>query len=126
MIRGCLEGDVETRSLFAGIAEVASEIPEALEASDWRLVGELVGREWSLRRHLADGISVPAIESLLGIATSLGAWGGKACGAGGGGSIAIFCPEERREVIQRSLQAAGGQIIDASPSVFSLELTQVD
>ena len=101
IIRGCLEGDPDVRGLFHGISEVAAELPAALEGGDWPRVGELVGLEWRLRRQLAEGVSVPAVESLLQLAGSLGAWGGKACGAGGGGCVAILLPSERREPCPR-------------------------
>jgi galactokinase/mevalonate kinase-like predicted kinase len=74
-------------------------------------VGDLVGRVWQLRRQLAVGVSVPAVESLLQIARSLGAWGGKACGAGGGGCVVVVAPRERRETIAATLTAAGGEVL---------------
>lgn len=121
IIRRCLEADPEVVGLLHGIAEVAAELPAALEAADWAAVGDLVGREWQLRRHLADGVSVPAIESLLQMARSLGAWGGKACGAGGGGCIALLVPEERRATVARSLELAGGTVLAAAPTEMRLE-----
>ena len=120
IIRGCLEGDPDVRGLFHGIAEVAAELPAALESGDWPRVGELVGLEWRLRRQLAEGVSVPAVESLLQLAGSLGAWGGKACGAGGGGCVAILLPPERREAVSAALAASGGEVLAASPTAQGL------
>jgi D-glycero-alpha-D-manno-heptose-7-phosphate kinase len=74
-----------------------------------------MAREWALRRHLAEGISTPAIEHLLEMARALGAWGGKACGAGGGGCLAILAPPERREALAAALTAAGGTVLEAPP-----------
>ncbi|HEV8629056.1 MAG TPA: hypothetical protein VGV61_01980 [Thermoanaerobaculia bacterium] len=122
IIRRCLEADPEVHGLLHGIAEVAGELPAALERSDWQAVGTLVGREWQLRRHLADGVSVPAIDSLLQMAASLGAWGGKACGAGGGGCVVLLVPAERRELIGRTLATAGGEVLRAVPTATGLEL----
>ncbi|HEX5760665.1 MAG TPA: hypothetical protein VF121_15870, partial [Thermoanaerobaculia bacterium] len=85
VVRRRLDGEPEVTGLFSGIAAVAAEMPAALESGDLRRAGELMAREWSYRRHLADGVATPEIESLLSLAASLGAWGGKACGAGGGG-----------------------------------------
>ena len=124
IIRGCLEGDADVRGLFHGIAEVAAELPAALEAGDWARVGELVGLEWRLRRQLAEGVSVPAVESLLQIAASLGAWGGKACGAGGGGCVAILLPPERREAVSAALTAAGGDVLAAAPTAHGLTVEE--
>ena len=55
------------------------------------------------------------LEKLLQVAASQGAWGGKACGAGGGGSLAILCPPERRSDIAAALQREGGEILSARP-----------
>ncbi|HVS02271.1 MAG TPA: hypothetical protein VMT16_05835 [Thermoanaerobaculia bacterium] len=126
IIRGCLEAEPETQGLFTGIARVAAQLPQRLEAGDWEGAGELVGQEWSLRRHLAAGVSVPAVESLLSLARSLGAWGGKACGAGGGGCVAILAPEERRAVLAASLAAAGGEVLSTAPTPRGLELGGLD
>ncbi len=125
IIRRCLEADREVRGLLHGIAEVAAEMPGPLERGDWESVGQLVGREWQLRRHLADGVSVPALDSLLRMAASMGAWGGKACGAGGGGCVAILLPAERREAIARALTAADGEIVAAQPTAAGLEVDEL-
>lgn len=125
IIRRCLEADPEVNELLRGIAEVAAEIPVPLARSDWEGVGRLVGREWQLRRRLADGVSVPAVETLLQSAASMGAWGGKACGAGGGGCVAILVPADRRETIARGLVEAGGELVPAAPTAEGLEIEEV-
>jgi D-glycero-alpha-D-manno-heptose-7-phosphate kinase len=116
VVRRRLDGDPEVTGLFAGIAEVAAEMPAALESGDFAAAGELMAREWSYRRHLADGIETPELASLLGIARSLGAWGGKACGAGGGGCLALLCPPERRAAIADGVTSAGGTVLAAAPT----------
>lgn len=125
IIRRCLEADPEVDELLRGIAAVAAAVPEPLVRGDWEGVGILVGREWQLRRRLADGVSVPAVESLLQTASTMGAWGGKACGAGGGGCVALLAPEDRRETIARALVAAGGELVAATPTAAGLELDEL-
>lgn len=122
VVRRRLDGDAEIRRLFAGIAEVAAELPAALAAGDLRHVGELVGREWSYRRQLADGVSTPRLEELLGLAAAAGAWGGKACGAGGGGCLAILCPPAARDDVERALAGAGATVLPARPTAVPLAL----
>jgi D-glycero-alpha-D-manno-heptose-7-phosphate kinase len=116
VVRRRLEDDPEVRGLFTGISRVAQELPEALETGDLPRAGELVGREWSYRRHLADGVTTPEIDSLLDTARSLGAWGGKACGAGGGGCVLVLGPPERREVLAEHLVRTGVERLRARPS----------
>jgi D-glycero-alpha-D-manno-heptose-7-phosphate kinase len=115
VVRRRLDGEAAVSELFAGIAETTAELAPALEAADFPRVGELMSREWSYRRQLADGISTPILEKLLQVAASNGAWGGKACGAGGGGSLAILCPPELKSDIAAALQSDGGEILAARP-----------
>jgi D-glycero-alpha-D-manno-heptose-7-phosphate kinase len=122
VVRRRLEGEPEARALFSGIAEVAAALPEALVSGDLARAGELVAREWSYRRHLAQGVDTPEIESLVTTARSLGAWGWKACGAGGGGSVAILCPPERRGSIAERLAQTGVEPLPARPSFQALRV----
>ena len=124
VVRRRLDGEATVTRLFAGIAETTAELAPALEAGDFSKVGELMSREWSYRRQLADGISTPVLEKLLAVATAQGAWGGKACGAGGGGSLAILCPPERRSDIAEALQRDGGEILAARPVGSPLAITK--
>lgn len=126
VVRRRLDHDPEVAGLLGGIAEVAAEMPAALERGDLRRAGELMAQEWSYRRHLAEGISTPELESLLGIGVSLGAWGGKACGAGGGGSLALLCPPERRAAIAAALASAGGTVLETAPTAEPLRLVRED
>ena len=58
----------------------------------------------------------------LATAERLGAWGGKATGAGGGGCVAILTPPERRREVLHALAEAGGEILDAVPRGEPLRL----
>jgi len=46
---------------------------------------------------------------------SAGAWGGKVCGAGGGGCIVFLFPPEKREAIVNALASVPGRVLDAAP-----------
>ena len=81
-----------------------------------------MSQEWFWRRQLAEGISTPAIEDLLEVAKSSGAWGGKVCGAGGGGSVVLLCPSDRRQEIAEILTAQGGQVLPAGPVAEALKV----
>jgi D-glycero-alpha-D-manno-heptose-7-phosphate kinase len=122
VVRRRLEGEAEITGLFAGLAEVAAEASAALEAGDLPGLGALLGREWSYRRQLAEGISTPVLENLLAAALAAGAWGGKACGAGGGGCLALLCPPGRRAEVRDRLERAGGVILDARPTAEPLSV----
>jgi D-glycero-alpha-D-manno-heptose-7-phosphate kinase len=124
VVRRRLEAEPEVTSLFEGIAATAAELAPALEAGDLPRVGELMSREWSYRRQLAEGISTPVLEELLQAAASQGAWGGKACGAGGGGCLAILTPPDRRAAVSAALEGAGGKILPARPAGRPIEISK--
>jgi D-glycero-alpha-D-manno-heptose-7-phosphate kinase len=123
VVRRRLEAEPEVTGLFEGIAATAAELAPALEAGDLPRVGELMSREWSDRRRLAEGISTPVLEDLLRAAAAAGAWGGKACGAGGGGCLAILGPPDRRAAIVAALEGAGGKVLAARPAGSGLEIS---
>jgi len=126
IVRRRLEGDPEIIELFDSIRDVAREVPQALERGDWESVGELVASEWSFRSQLAEDISTPGIESLLAAAGREGAWGGKACGAGGGGCIVVLCPAERRRRVAEALKAEGARVLPARPVSSGLKVTRLE
>ncbi|HSU85077.1 MAG TPA: hypothetical protein VLR69_21890 [Thermoanaerobaculia bacterium] len=121
VVRRRLEAEPEVTAHFEGIAAAAAELAPALEAGDLPRVGALMSREWSHRRLLADGISTPVLEELLRAAAEAGAWGGKACGAGGGGCLAILAPPDRRTAVAAALERAGGRVLRARPVGTGLE-----
>jgi D-glycero-alpha-D-manno-heptose-7-phosphate kinase len=123
VVRRRLEGESEITALFDGIAGAAFALAPALAAGDLPRVGELMSREWSFRRRLAEGISTPVLEELLRAAAAAGAWGGKACGAGGGGCLAVLAPPERRAAVVAALERAGGKVLPASPTGLPLEIS---
>ncbi len=122
VVRRRLEGEAEVTALLSGIAQAAADLAVKLGAGDLPGVGALMAEEWALRRRLAPGISTPALERLLALAAQEGAWGGKACGAGGGGCVAILCPAEVRSGLAARLDAAGGQVLSARPSTQPLTI----
>lgn len=122
VVRRRLDGEPEVTGLFVGIAEATAELPAVLEAGDFARAGALMSREWSFRRRLAAGISTPVLEALVAAAEAAGAWGGKACGAGGGGCLAFLCPPERRPEVAAALEQAGGKVLPARPAGAPLEV----
>lgn len=125
IIRRRMEGEAEVTGLLQGIADTASDLVAALGAGDLPEAGALVGREWSHRRRLADGVSTPGIEDLLERARSAGAWGGKACGAGGGGCIVVLTPPDRRSAVEEALSSGGATLLPARPVSGGLTVERV-
>jgi D-glycero-alpha-D-manno-heptose-7-phosphate kinase len=106
-----LNGNRSVRRNLAKIAAIARAMREALENRDWNEAGRLMREEWSFRRRTAPGISTPTIDRIISSARRAGALAGKACGAGGGGCVALMIPTDARERVERTVEAAGGQIL---------------
>lgn len=123
VVRRRLDHDPEVTALLAGIARVASSMTDVLTAGDLPAAGALMTEEWRLRRQLAPGVSTPTVERLLDLALAGGAWGGKVCGAGGGGCVAVLCPSAGREALAARLAAAGAKPLAARPTAEPLTVS---
>ncbi len=122
VVRGALERDERVRSALGEIAEVSADMSVVLEQNDLPGAGRLLRREWQARSRLAEGISTPKIEELLDRSAALGGWGGKACGAGAGGCVALLVPAERKATIAAEMEKAGGRVVPARAVGGPLEL----
>ena len=58
------------------------------------------------------GVSLPEIDKLYQLARQNGAYGGKLCGAGGGGSIFIVCDVGDRKKITNALERQGARLVN--------------
>lgn len=103
-----VDGDVQATGALAAIAEAARECRAAIIAGDEKKVGGAIAAEWQARRRLAPAVSTPELEVVIEAALAAGAMAGKACGAGGGGSVLMWsAPHLRDEVAAAALAAAG-------------------
>lgn len=66
--------------------------------------GELLDETWQEKRALDPAVSSPTIDEMYTRALSAGALGGKLLGAGGGGFMLLFVPEERQTKVREALK----------------------
>ncbi|HEX7254181.1 MAG TPA: hypothetical protein VF376_14980 [Thermoanaerobaculia bacterium] len=105
--RARLEGDAAVAARLEEIRSVAVEMADALAKKDFAAMGKALSQEWNARRRLAPVVSTPLIDRAIASALQAGAWGGKACGAGGGGCVVFLAPEDRRDAVARELANHG-------------------
>ncbi len=84
-------------------------VDEALEIlggsdSDLDDFGRLLHDAWQLKKNLADSISTEIVDEIYDTARKAGALGGKLLGAGGGGFILFYVPEEKQENVKLKLK----------------------
>jgi D-glycero-alpha-D-manno-heptose-7-phosphate kinase len=111
VMKAHLDGGKRVRRNFSEIAAVAREMRTALERGRWSDVGRLVRHEWNFRRRNLPGISTPTIDRIIADTRRVGALGGKVCGAGGGGCVALVIEPDARARVESCVAAAGGQVL---------------
>ena len=121
-----IEGRKKVHRGFQKIASNAIEMERALEAGNFEAAGKALAKEWTNRKALIDGISTPEIDEAIAAAIGAGAWGGKVCGAGGGGCIVFLFPPEKREHIVRALAKVPGRVLDAAPVQNGMTIHRTD
>jgi len=65
--------------------------------------GSVMNANWQLKRQLASGITNDKIDEWYQNAMDAGAWGGKLCGAGGGGFLAFIAAPEIHQNVREAL-----------------------
>ncbi|HEV2719276.1 MAG TPA: hypothetical protein VG323_04590 [Thermoanaerobaculia bacterium] len=119
-------GRKKVKQGFDRIAASAVEMEKALESGNFEAAGAALAHEWENRKALIEGISTPEIDAAIDTAVSAGAWGGKVCGAGGGGCIVFLAPRDKRDAVRRALAAMPGRVLDAVPVAHGLTVERSD
>lgn len=111
-----IDGDAEVVRLLEGIRGAAETMAAALDAGDLEAMGRALGDEWGFRKRLSPRVTTPSLEEAERRALAAGAWGAKACGAGGGGVMVVLGPASARERIRGALRGVpGGSVFAAEP-----------
>ena len=65
--------------------------------------GKLLNETWLIKRSISKKISTDTIDELYSVAMNAGALGGKLLGAGGGGCLLFYVPEEKQQSVHNAL-----------------------
>lgn len=96
-----LPDKIEAQKMMCSITR---ELKERLQENDIDAMGELLHRNWELKKSLARGISNPMIDHVYSRAVNAGATGGKLLGAGGAGFMIFYVPSDARESVKTALE----------------------
>ncbi len=91
------------RKSLDDLVMTVDSVCEKLAQGDIECVGAELDRTWNIKKQLAGGISNSNIDKMYEIARSNGAIGGKILGAGGGGFMLLYVPEEKQVAVRHSL-----------------------
>jgi D-glycero-alpha-D-manno-heptose-7-phosphate kinase len=88
----------------------ALELQDLLLANrlDANALGRVMNEGWRQKRALASSISTSRVDACYDRGIQAGAYGGKLCGAGGGGFLLFVAPVERH----RAIRAALGDLVE--------------
>jgi D-glycero-alpha-D-manno-heptose-7-phosphate kinase len=92
------------------LKEQAVMMKEALLRGNIDKIGEILDYGFTYKKKMAQGISNPLLEDIYNAARTAGATGGKISGAGGGGFMIFYCPQNTRFAVVEALQRFGGDI----------------
>ncbi len=97
--------------------------------SDLDEFGYLLDHTWRLKRQTGSKISTDSIDEFYKKALAAGALGGKLLGAGGGGFLVFYVPEDKRERVKYALKEllyvpfhfedGGTRVIHYSPETYT-------
>ena len=84
---------------------------EAVLKGELNKIGEILNFGWENKKKIASGITNPELDNIYTTAINNGATGGKISGAGGGGFMFFYCPENARFSVNNALNDLGGYIL---------------
>ncbi len=88
------------------MVNLAHKMKDELQNNNLDNFGNILHENWMLKKEMANGISTPEINKWYRVGRENGALGGKILGAGGGGFLMFYAPQEKHQ-----------QIIDALPKL---------
>ena len=90
------------------LKEQARMMKEALLKGNVDEIGPILDFGFRYKKQMAQGISNTAMDEIYDAALKAGATGGKITGAGGGGFMMFYCPDNTRYNVKKALQNFGG------------------
>jgi D-glycero-alpha-D-manno-heptose-7-phosphate kinase len=106
-------GDSSVTGALRALKEVGNAMADALRAADLARVGVLLSENWKHQQALDPGMRTPEMARLEQAAASAGTLGGKAAGAGAGGSMFFIMKGAARDAAP-ALSAAGATVLPLS------------
>lgn len=94
----------ERHTVLNEMVSMVDESIEYLEQGDLYKWGAMLDKAWTLKKQMSNQISTSLIDDMYTKAKNAGAVGGKVLGAGGGGFLLLYVPEEKQAAVKNELQ----------------------
>ncbi len=108
-------GDKSVIDRLHKIKEIGIYTKKIFESGKIDEFGEILHEHWMTKKGLCDKVSDDYIDEAYETARKNGATGGKIVGAGGGGFLMVYCPENKSKMISAM------EKINLSPMRFNFE-----
>lgn len=117
-------GSGAVRAALASLTQIAGQMRDALAVGNLETVGELMSENWIQQKALHPSVTNPDLDAIVDIASSHGAIGHKACGAGGGGCLVFLAASEAQVRLRKALREHHVPIIDFEFDTYGVYLTK--
>lgn len=94
---------VDKTATMKKMVGLANDLCEELRRNNVSVFGEILHENWLLKKQMASGVSTARIDGWYELAMKAGATGGKLLGAGGGGFLLFYVPQDRHEDVKSAL-----------------------
>jgi D-glycero-alpha-D-manno-heptose-7-phosphate kinase len=111
---------VVTRALH-GLVDVAERMAEALGAGAVGRIGELLAANWRWQQQLDDGMQTAEMAALEAAMARAGSLGGKAAGAGAGGTM-LFLIDGDPAAARAAARAAGATVLPVEWAILGVRI----
>ncbi|MDO4509884.1 MAG: GHMP kinase [Lachnospiraceae bacterium] len=108
------------------MCDLTRELKAELQNNNVDAMGELLHKNWMLKKTLASGITNPLIDETYDLAMAAGATGGKLLGAGGAGFMIFYVPQSKHEDVRRALSNLREMDFEMDNSGASIVMTDRD
>ena len=115
-------GDKTTVESLHKTLELGYQVKEALESGNLDDFGRLLHTHWENKKKRSRMISDASIDRCYELAREHGALGGKIVGAGGGGFLMLYCPNDSKASVRQAMAAEG---LNEMPYNFDFEGAKV-
>ena len=113
-------GDARVTAALRALKDVAAGMAEALRAADLGRVGALLSENWRHQQALDPGMRTDEMARLEQAVAAAGVLGGKAAGAGAGGSI-FFLARGGPDAVAAAARSAGATVLPVAWSLGGVQ-----
>ncbi len=101
------DNDPDMEANLHQIKDIGLKTKEYLEKGQTDMLGKLMHEHWEAKKRRSKKMTDPFIDQCYQEAIKSGATGGKLIGAGGGGFLIFYCPNDKKTKVSASLKKLG-------------------